>query len=273
MSAESKLFVIGDSFSDSFKTENFEHIPDLWPVHTAKLLGCSFLINYSRSGVSQDYCWSSIEDYLDQMTEDDYLIVILTDFLRQWFIKDQPYFSNIRVGDKGSMLGIESQYLRLDKSLIKSIEYYYQYLQWDEIDLQKQNYRLGWLHDQISRRKLRNPLIIQGFDNQVNENDWPLFHVSKGNLTFDVQSREFDDSVIGWMYKDFSEYRYNHLVLSNHKILSEKILETFNKNEKLDLTTGFKQRIIKGTAWQSDSFFKKELNFNIFNERFNLKGK
>jgi hypothetical protein len=274
----STLFVIGDSFSYHHRGggDLSDHQKLLWPKQVANHIGCKYMINLSLSGVSQDYCWNVLEKYLNDITPDDYLIVVLTDYTRYWFLKDDPEASNfVNIENhKHKWKWQTAQSLSTLKDFIKdnqisnAVKEYIVNIQRDEIDIAHQQYRLGWLHDQVSRKNLRKPLILQAFDCKVVSKDWPRFEVAVGNLTTDVSLKEFEEGVKEWFFDKISDYRFNHLCLSNHTVLAKKVLDFFLNGKTVDLTNDFKECIIKGREWQSKEFFTNELDDRLYSLRF-----
>jgi hypothetical protein len=254
------LYVIGDSFA---VPPPLEDDTKTWPRQVAQglaqHLGTEVLLeNHSRMGVSQDYCWEFLQILLEyKITPDDYLIVALTHPSRFWFLDQKPELSNSAIVDL-------DDHCSRDES--KAIEYFIRYIQRPRLDLIFMNNRMGYLAYQIQKKKLHRPIVIKCFGQDVDQAEaWTEMNWANGVLMDDVQRLEFEDVDID---KDASfwhglDARYNHMCLSNHKILAEKLTHSLITDTTCDLTEGFVKGLIKKNAMQDEEFVDKELESRV----------
>jgi hypothetical protein len=253
----STLYVIGDSFSVPPK---YEDSTQTWPALVAAGLSEQLghpvrLENHSRMGVSQDYCWEFLQALLEaKMTPDDYLIVALTHPSRFWFLDQTPELSNSNIVDLDE---------HCSKDEAKAIEYYIRYIQRPRLDLIFMNNRMGYLSYQTLKKKLRRPVVIKCFGQDVDQaENWSELNWAKGILMDDVQRWEFEDvdADLDAKFWHGLDGRYNHLCLSNHKILANKLVNSLITDTACDLTEGFVKGLIKNNAMQDDEFVLNELD-------------
>jgi hypothetical protein len=254
------LYVIGDSFS---VPPPLEDDTKTWPRQVAqglaRHLGTEVLLeNHSRMGVSQDYCWEFLQMLLEyKITPDDYLIVALTHPSRFWFLDHMPELSNSSIVDLDD---------HCTKDEARAIESYIRYIQRPRLDLIFMNNRMGYLAYQIQKKKLHRPVVIKCFGQDVDQAEaWTEMNWAKGVLMDDVQRWEFEDvdcdkDAAFWHGLDA---RYNHMCLSNHEILAEKLTHSLITDEACDLTEGFIKGLIKKNAMQDEEFVDKELESRV----------
>jgi hypothetical protein len=91
---------------------------------------------------------------------------------------------------------------------------------------------------------------------------WPEINWAKGILMDDVQLWEFEDIDADRDAKFWKglDGRYNHMCLSNHKILADKLVHSLLTDTTPDLTEGFVKGLIKDNALDDDDFVLKELD-------------
>jgi hypothetical protein len=251
------LYVIGDSFAVPNPLEDSTKI---WTEQVAdglsKQLGTEVLLeNHSRMGVSQDFCWEFLQALLEyKITPNDYLIVALTHPSRFWFLDHKPELSNSAIVDL-------DEHCTRDEA--KAIEYYLRYIQRPRLDIIFMNNRMGYLAYQVLKKKLNRPIIMQCFGQDVDQAEtWSEINWAKGILMDDVQQWEFEDidadrDAKFWYGLDG---RYNHMCLSNHKILADKLVHGLLTDTTPDLTEGFVKGLIKDNALNDDDFVLKELD-------------
>lgn len=262
------LYIIGDSFAvpnpleDAIKIWT-EQVADGLSLH----LGTEVLLeNHSRMGVSQDYCWEFLQMLLEyKISPDDYLIVALTHPSRFWFLEDAPELSNSSIVDL-------DEHCSRDEA--KAIEYFIRYIQRPRLDLIFINNRMGYLAYQIQKKKLRRPIVIKCFGQDIDQAEtWSEINWAKGILMDDVQRLEFEDIDCDkdagfWMGLDS---RYNHLCLSNHKILADKLTHSLITDTAPDLTEGFLKGLIKKNALRDDEFIDKELEKRVVEHNLKMR--
>ena len=221
------LWIFGDSFSvgrqDINKGEEIYY--KLWYEEVALNLKCEYYHNYAQWGVSNEYI---INEFMSRKTEyhkGDYIIIQLTDPSRQWFFQDKPELANIHVKDMKKWTSRE-QYA--------AIQSYLKYLDNDPIKLMKYTLYCMALEFQAKHNLSHCRILIL-----------PGFHVIPTILgtLLDVCNNEFESelSMNAWYDKHNIDPRPNHLSESNHKILSDKIINYFLQGGLLDLTNNFKE--------------------------------
>lgn len=264
MNTKPTLWIVGDSFSQPRKT--FDR-PTIWPEITAALLSVDLdvrveLVNESWMGVSQDYCWMYLQRWAHEsrIQPQDYVIVVLTHPNRYWYIDDHPDLSN------GHFLIDLDDHVTEDQSL--AIKMYMKEIQRPRLDTIQQLNRLGWLANAVSQFKLRRPLVIKAFDFDLYEGErYTNLNIAQGNL-YDLQNREFlledqtQDSTT--RYFEGVDPRYNHLTLSNHKILAGLISQSLINDSQLDLTQSeFIENVFGPDTMKDLEFCANELNLEM----------
>ncbi len=212
------------------------------------------LVNYSQHGVAQDFCWMHLMNALGMMTAEDYLIVAVTHPNRFWYIEEHPNLSNHHIMNF-------QQYITKEQTW--AIQLFMQHIQRPELDTLHQTNRMKSLAYEILKRGLRKPLMLNCFATDISavegieELNW-----AKGNL-FNIQAQEYENgeedstSFFGGV-----DCRYNHLCLTNHKVLSEKILSSFTDGAVVDLDQDFVSGMLKKGVLEDEDFCKTELDYD-----------
>jgi len=258
----SKLWIVGDSFSYHYRDESYlndertKNAP-IWPRLLAERLPILHLINYSQFGVSQEWIFDQIKkNILSKISPEDFLVVVLTEPSRYWYIEDQPSFSNFSMS-----LGLGTNALKILKNerLQTAIELFMTEISRDVSALRNQEFRLGWLAEKIKSMGLRKPLLLQGW-NTIKYNEWQDLSISEGGLT-EIQGKEAVIDAIELKWWNNLDLRYNHLCLSNHAILSKQITDFFLKGIEVNFSLGeYRDRIINSNSVRNQNFVRKELN-------------
>jgi hypothetical protein len=266
-----KLFILGDSFSFGYKTENL-----LWPIITSNQLesvtGSKVeVINHSLIGSSQDFIWKNLSKVLEEITPEDFLVVILTSENRFWFFEDRPEHSNIMSVDN-------IKQMTSDIGVQNAVTGFLRHIWRDSIAELHQNHRLGYLSYHSLKKNLRKPIILKGFPSSIiKEENFPDLIFSKGNL-LKVQLEEFVypnknlkyDNLLDNKYWHHIDCRYNHLCLSNHKILGEILSQSLINETSPDLESNlFYKSLITENNLIDKEFAAKELSMSLFNEMLN----
>jgi hypothetical protein len=249
-----KLYVIGDSFTAPPKPPDPQKV---WPMMVAEQLGVE-LVNASMVGTAQDWCWLHLQQWLLEMTPDDYLIVALTHPSRYWFFDDIPKLTHPNIIDLDRWCS---------KEQAKAIEMFVRYIQRPTVDIIQVNNRLAYIAYQVKNRGLRRPLMIKCFDQDVSQGEtFPELNWANGILMEDVQRLEFDppdldeDNTGYWHGIDA---RYNHMCLSNHPIMAAKVVDALLNDKTLDLKSGFLQKLLKVGSLDDLEFCAKELSVEV----------
>lgn len=241
------IWIFGDSYSH-YDPKIMS--PLVWTSLLSKKLNCP-VFNSSLPGVSQDWIMDQIEKNKDEITEKSQIIIVLTDISRFWFFENNPDFSNIN---------IMNLHWLIPPDAVEAIKGYTTVIQRPALDYIMLRHRLGWLNNLCSVKNWKKPLIINGFAQSIeNKDEYKNIIFSIGNLTNDVSNLEIKNDFI----KGVVDPRSNHLCLSNHNILVEKISNTLLYDEPLDLKNGFIKQIIGDSDINDQNFIKKELEQNM----------
>lgn len=254
MQNKSNLWIFGDSYSVIYHDDT----DSIWQHLVAQDLDCNLNV-YSKNGVAQDWIFHQIESLRDKISADDYVVIILTDPSRFWFFEERPDLSNSWIADLEKHIGAQKS---------KIIGDYIKYIQRPSLDIQKVAQRLGWLNNLVGIKKWRKPAIIRGFPQFIQHiEDYNNLIISKDNL-FEISCAEWSATkeVFG------VDPRYNHLCISNHKVLSKKIFSAFNNEEFPDFKSEFLSNILSDEKIKDLEFCEKELslyNLALYNSTKN----
>jgi hypothetical protein len=259
-----KLYIIGDSYTAA----PIDHNSRVWFNQVADRLGLE-IENPSRPGVSLDWCWQQLQAwfYNGVITSEDRLVVVMTHPSRYWFLENMPDLSNPWIVDLNNWCSQEQA---------RAIELYIKHIQRPSLDMIQMVNRLGWLAYHSQQVGIR-PLMIKAFEQELGPGlDYPELNWAQGSLMTDLQYWEFENPV----EEKFNEYffgmdcRYNHLCLSNHDIMADKVTDAL-KGEVLDLTQGFQRALLKERGLYDDDFCHRELCWDsvVKNREFRIKNR
>jgi hypothetical protein len=247
-----KLYIVGDSFASN---EDTQFIDNSWVTLLGNKLGVEEICNRGMMGSSQDFAFYSLQDWEEIITPDDYIVVALTHAARFWFFEDYPAIT-------------KPDHLEHFKNKIgpyrhSAASLYLQYIQRPELDSLHIENRIAWLSYTAEFRGWKKPLVINAIANQGDPLRFEYnLNFSKGDLT----TVSFAEVRPGATYEEYIKIiervdpRYNHLCLSNHAILADKIYNTLVNDIELDLTTGFKENILSTDKINDLEFQKQELS-------------
>jgi hypothetical protein len=242
-----RLYIAGDSFGSIEMGRYGEDL--VWTTLLAKKLDAD-IVNNSLIGAAQDFAWASLHAWHKEIQPTDYVVVILTHPGRVWYVQDQPTMTK---PEHVIVPGHD-----------KAAEMYFRYIQRPTLDLIHLENRLGWLAYNSYLNKWRKPLVITAFEQEMYiAKDYPDIELSIGSLTENVANKEVEGGNDSRLYNKLMkgyDPRFNHMCLSNHHILVDKIYESLTQGVKLDLTNGFIQNILTEEAINDKDFVKKELN-------------
>jgi hypothetical protein len=262
----SKLYIVGDSygakevgytnFDTSGPTPDYQYGADVyWPKKLADLLGVEELVNGSSIGTSQDFAWSFLHRWIDEITPDDYLVVILTEASRFWFLQQFPQSSRYDIAKQFPHLHGHSE--------VEAINQFTRHIQRPAIDLMNVENRLAWLAYQTFKNKWRKPIVVYAMEQGLDfPRPYPDLLFSTGRLE-KISMDEAGETTSRKEYNDilqFMDPRYNHLCLSNHQILADKIYQSLVDGAELDLTTGFVKDILSMESVEDPEFQQQELS-------------
>lgn len=256
-----KLFILGDSFAAC--RPGTESAPT-WHRLAADLLSQHHgepvhLINSSLIGSAQDFCWGILQEWFwnEAIGPDDYLIVALTHPSRYWFLERLPELTNVNIIDLDR---------HVSKEEATAIELFIKHIQRPNLDTMMLINRMAYLALMVSEQKLHRPLMINCFNHVVGAAEgFEELNWAKGNLFEDIQRDEFSDKdrEVADVFWRGLDGRFNHMCLSNHKILAEKIVTALTTDSTLDITSGFIKKIIP-EDWETDIKFQQtELDYEI----------
>lgn len=267
-----KLFILGDSFSYPHTSTK-----DLWPVVAGKKLSKEInkdieVINYSFIGANQDFLWKNLDVILNEITPEDYLVVVLTSCDRFWFIENRPELSNL-------MSSTNIYQATNDTELQTAIFGFMTKIWRPSLSMQWQDHRLGYLSYHVIKKQLRKPLILKGFEWVIDQEErFSDLIFSKHSLA-KIQLEEFEkfdgkftggDVLMAEKYWHHIDCRYNHLCLSNHLILGEKLADALKFETNIDLgSNDFHKKIITEKNCKSEDLAQKEFSPRYFNEMIN----
>jgi hypothetical protein len=243
-----RLFITGDSFSVADVSNDIK----LWSHRTAEKLGLT-LINNSMHGASQDWAWMCIDNWLPNMTKDDQLVVILTHPAREWYFEDKPHITNFNIIDLEDQVGNER---------VQAMVSYAKHIQRLPRDIARVEQRLAWLSLELSIRDLNPTLIIKAFDQDIGRSQrYQNLKWANGTLNR-VQINEFkipDVDNINNIWRGI-DTRYNHMILDNHEILADKIVDYFTQGNAIDLNNGFIESILDENSMDDKIWTNQQLD-------------
>jgi hypothetical protein len=261
-----KLYVVGDSFSStelgyrglldsSGPTPDYDYGASVyWPKKLADRLGVE-LVNGSLLGSSQDYSINQLLHWCDSITPNDYIVFVLTESLRFWMLERSPEVTRFEI-----MKQFPTVY---SPERIKACELFSGFINRPQLaDIQMKG-RLALLAHLTKTRKWRKPIVVSAFDDLTKLPQYPDLIYSKGTLTYDVSYEEIKVKATTSEYVQFIkglDPRYNHMCLSNHNILINKLINSFNTGDLVDLTTGFKKEILNKETLKDLMFQATELS-------------
>ena len=231
----SKIWTFGDSYGVHLTHDTNIVNEWFWAYDVAKQLRCDDYINYAQMGISNDYTQHTIQEHLDEIAQDDYVIIISTAISRRWFIESLPYFSNFYINNLKEAVG---------QDVVNAIKQYLTHL-YNPKD-EKLNFHrfLGWIHYITDKHNL-NVIVIPGFESET----YPISH--KYTVTGSLYTVCYNEFVTTgdriWYYDDYCkgrDKRSGHMSKDNHKTLADKIVNTLQNNAPLDLSTGFQEKLI-----------------------------
>jgi hypothetical protein len=248
-----KVYLVGDSFSSNNWASDTDVSCNAWPQLLSTQLDAE-VVNKSLIGSSQDYAWVHLHLCQPSITPDDYVIVCLTHPARFWFFENFPMFSTIdQIESYESIHGVGPTSTAA-RNFIK-------YFQRKDLDTLWLKNRLGWLANTAYTNSWRKPLIIYSMQiDDLDESHYPDLSFSKGYLHDHISQPELPPGVDYETFVRPYDPRYNHMCLSNHAILAEKLYESLTANIALDLTTDDFKKDIFNIASDDLAFQQRELS-------------
>jgi len=248
-----KLYIVGDSFSSKIWDSPTDISQHAWHNLLGNVLQAN-IVNESLVGASQDYAWTHLHIQAPQITSEDYLVVVLTHPGRFWFFEKFPSLSKLdQIDDYESINGVDPT--------STAARNFIRYLQRKNLDTLWLKNRLGWLANETYSRGWRKPLVIHSMQaDDIDELQYPDLSFSKGYLYDHVSLPEIP---VGKNYENVIypfDPRYNHMCLSNHAILADKVYKSLTTNIILDLTLGDFKKHIFDSQYGDFDFQQRELS-------------
>lgn len=234
----SKLWILGDSYGAHVYTDEKFKTPWFWAQQICEKLGCDHYYNFCQPGIANEFTQQVLNNSIEKISSDDYVILISTQPQRQWFFDKYPHMANYYNLNFLETVGREKA---------NAVRQYAMYLESDRRIINSFNQFLGWVHYFTDKHNL-NLIVVPGFESS--EGGFPISHLYnvKGSL-LDVSNNEFsshDDD--NWFRNQFCgdgfDWRAGHLLKDNHYILADKIYNTFINKEELNLNDGFKKKVV-----------------------------
>jgi len=238
----SNLWVLGDSYGAHFyKDEKFK-TNWFWTQQLCEKLKCDHYRNFCQPGIANEYTQQMLTNIIKHVSPNDYIVLISTQPGRQWFFDQHPHMANYYNLNLVDTVGREKA---------NAIRQYAIHLESERRVINSFNQFLGWVHYTTDKHNL-NLIIIPGFEST--EGGFPISHLYnvRGSL-LDVSNNEFcssDDD--NWFRNEFCgdnktslDWRAGHLIKDNHYVLADKLYNTIINKEELNLSDGFKEKIIQ----------------------------
>ena len=234
------LWVFGDSFASDknhwyyYNNQRDEwKCPDwFWPNQLANKLNCDLKLT-ALPGVSNEWISHQVRTTLNkqQFQQNDFIVIVTTQPDRRWFMPQYPSLANIYINNLNKYL-TRRQYKAL--TLYKE-----EFLEQHQF-LSKIYYEqfLTWIHSVLKSYRY---CLLPGFDSTR------LHHVCNEWSMCNAEEAEFgkgaDDKHLVEKIWEGADKRLCHFSKNNHAVLSDKIVKFFYKNELIDLSTGFSQKL------------------------------
>ena len=240
------IWVFGDSFLKHFPTH-----PDSWVELTSKQLNQE-VTSYAKNLSTVEYTFFKFNEMKHQIKENDILIISLTLLLRRWFFIERPF-----IIDGVRYVNDQEQ---------EAIYYYDRFLKYNtelhQVYAQNFLYNVHNLTEKLNLHTIIFPNFFD-FDNLIKkiEPELPLLNFVVGRLGI-ISDYEFDNKIVEtsgveWFMK--RDIRLNHLIKSNHKILSEKVIDNIKNKTKINLTKDMVQGVLDNRMLTDPEVFKNEL--------------
>lgn len=263
-----KLHIYGDSFGTVMKPGQSRLLEktldenDYWQVKLQKKLGCDELVNRSVFGTSLDCIQYLFNQNLDEISKDDYIIVIHTEASRRWFIEDMPNLTNFSSFIKfpsgevnWDWIELNTAHLSIDKQKLNAQvqaarDYCINIANGEMEDLYGNAIASYFKEFQTKGYKLIN---IPAFGLKSIEN-WNTGFNTTGALEqvsiYEFKPIEAKDPRSSYIQiTQGVDGRVSHISKVNHDILVDKIYNSFINQDDLELDVGFKDNFITRKNW------------------------
>lgn len=221
------VWVFGDSYVEERDCDY------QWYKQLGRLLD-EPVVARGQAGVSNDFVGDQLRLHLEGgvIKREDWVIVVQTQFGRQWFFRDRPELSNFAHHTDPTRIGMTREEKRATDGWLRYLN------NWDS--LRYQTYASSFANIGLCSWLVGcECLNLPGFDNGLAPYN-PFVSV-RGSLTEWVSLLEFDtqDSYMQHLAQPGGDSRVNHLSEHNHTVLAQKLYRTRTQRAELDLTQGF----------------------------------
>ena len=265
-----KLHIYADSFgSFTHPDEHWQRseLPDendFWQKALQVKLGCDELVNQSVNGTSLDFIQWRFKNTLNEISKDDYIIVIHTEPSRRWFIEDFPNVTNFQSFVKFPSAEINWPWIELisaggipsgDKAKfhqqVKVARDYCVFVANSELEDLYGSTIVSWFKEfQRQGYKLINiPAYNVDSVTEWNVNFKTTGYLESISIDEFVPDKNNDSRMSFIKTTQGQDGRVAHLSKVNHDILLDKIYNSFINNEDLELDKGFESNFITKDNW------------------------
>lgn len=240
------LWVFGDSFAAEYWTQDAD-FPHYYATLADRLK--TGYEQYGVSGTSAEYTYEQFHKHKSKIKANDTLVFALTTPTRRWFFPDKPMLTSFwsfktKADDftPQEANAFEQYMLHLDHQLL--------------FDLAMTNFL--YTLDLFALKQQVTVIVMPCFPDVAelaSRQDLEQVKIAKGTL-WQVNDDEFAPDFRDDIELIINAGKPNHLTATNHKRLTEKLLQTIQHDDPLDLTTGF----VKG-SYTKDSI--KDANYRL----------
>ena len=230
-------------FGDSYGTEREGHLEHIsfkpewaWYMSLAKKLRME-VENHALGGGSNEYTMKKFHDKLPLMQQGDPVVVIITETMRKWVIKDRPILSFLRALEREAKL-------RGTPGIPVDMDFFETYWLdiWDEeIEINHTRNFLNTIAYMKYKKKI-NPIVMPSFPSSTYaiKSVWPR-EIPKciGNLN-KISVYEIAENPKA-LPPDMADFRNNHMAQANHEVLAHKIFKAIVDGSEIQLKHGFKR--------------------------------
>lgn len=230
------LWLFGDSYIS--KRDDFllgrQDILSYWEI-IAKETECDIIKNTARGGTSIEWVFYQYNKAMENIKKNDIVIMVITNLKRRWLFKAYPHITNPYLAKFSNFKKEKMEEALIDIFLDP----------FHEITAQKLDLFLKLLayHQKEIGFEV---ILLDAFENTVTSSHNGNFLKSNRCLK-DISHKEHCISKSTENQKFFTEnkdVRVNHLSQNNHKILADKILNSIETRDIIDLETGFKENFV-----------------------------
>lgn len=229
-----------DSFPDQYK--------DQWIRIVSRELDATHYCQ-ALEGSSLDWIYKTFFDTKDNIQEGDVVIISLPDILRRWLLENYPDKTYIR----------ESPTNNIEEN--RAFKYYTLYL---DNPIPHRYYLLNFLcmlNEITKKLNLHTIVMVYCFEVEglINDHskDFTNLNIAKGTL-LSISYNEYDEKMREKKEILQGEQLVNHMLVSNHIILADKVLNNIKNKNPIDLNIGFKRNLITKETFTNKEFYEKE---------------